>query len=91
MPGLRSFDRVQEDDEEGADGSQEEGGDPPEEAAAAFALSQAGVDQGEGEPTDRVAGVVDCPRRNLHDRIHSATFRNAGGVDYYKARVELEG
>lgn len=55
---LRFLNRIEEDDEEGADGAEEKGGDEPEEAAAVFGLGEAGVDEGEGEPSYGVATSV---------------------------------
>ena len=57
---LGFFHGIEHDDEEGADGAEEEGGEPPEEAAAVFGLGEAGVDEGEGEPSHCVAAGVLC-------------------------------
>ena len=61
---LGFFHGIEHDDEEGADGAEEEGGEPPEEAAAVFGLGEAGVDEGEGEPSHCVAAGVLC---KFHD------------------------
>ena len=58
------FHRIEHDDQEGADGAEEKGRDEPEEAAAVFGLGEAGVDEGEGEPSHCVAAGVLC---EFHD------------------------
>jgi hypothetical protein len=53
----------QDDYEERSERADEERDKPPEQAAAAFGLSEAGVDEREGSPTDEVFGVF------VHDRF----------------------
>ena len=69
------FHRIEQDDEEGAEGAEEEGGDEPEEAAAVFGLGEAGVDEGEGEPSDGVAAGVVC---EFHDEESTLRWMQCG-------------
>ena len=49
---------VEDDDEESCDRTDEQRDHKPKEAAAILGLGKAGVDQGQGSPTDEIAGIA---------------------------------